>query len=64
MGICDELGTACLSEVTSLSSSSSASAAVFFHCACEIACLIKRVAAALSISVRSIGRMKGGGGKT
>ena len=36
-----------------LLSSSSSSAAVSFHCACAMACLIKRVAAALSISVRS-----------
>ena len=54
-GICDDEFEWVLSGVTLLllSSSSSASAAVFFHCAWAIACLIKRVAAALSISVRS-----------
>ena len=34
------------------------SAAVFFHCAWAMACFMKRVAAALSISVRSKGRCK------
>ena len=49
MGVCDEFETGVLDSELS----SSSSAAVFFHCACAIACLIKRVAAALSISVRS-----------
>ena len=52
-GVYDELEMICWVLSLSLLSSSSSSAAVSFHCACAMACLIKRVAAALSISVRS-----------